>query len=84
MLPISTDLRAAGGPWIEPASRKDGLRGASQVMVDGLRTVRFSGMGVVTGMGVVIGSLDGVAMRAITRQMAIVLGSGGHSRPTMA
>jgi hypothetical protein len=42
-------------------------------MVDWPQTVRFSDMGEA------IGSLDSAAMRAITRQMAVVLGIGSET-----
>jgi mRNA interferase MazF len=55
---------------------ENGLRTPSQVMVDWPQTVRLSAMGEV------IGRLDAATMRAITRQLAVVLGIGaGASRP---
>jgi hypothetical protein len=44
-------------------------------MVDWPQTIR------VTEMGQVIGGVDTEAMRAVTRQLAIVLGIGGMGRP---
>ena len=71
VLPITTDLRAGASLRIDLApSQKNGLHGASQVMVDWPQTVRFSDMGEA------IGSLDRATMQTITRQMAIVLGIG--------
>jgi mRNA interferase MazF len=82
VLPITADLRAGISLRIDLApSQENGLRGASQVMVDWPQTIRFSDMGEA------IGNLDVATMRAITRQMAIVLGigsSGGRSRRTTA
>jgi len=80
VLPITTDLRANVSLRIDIApSAGNGLRAPSQVMVDWPQTVRFSDMGAA------IGSLDPATMRAITRQMAVVLGIGSdtsRSRPT--
>jgi mRNA-degrading endonuclease toxin of MazEF toxin-antitoxin module len=60
---------------IEP-THENGLRAASQVMVDWPQTVRLSDMGQA------IGRLDMATMRTITRQMAVVLGIGsGTDRP---
>jgi len=71
VLPITTDLRAGVSLRIDLApSEENGLHGASQVMVDWPQTIRFSDMGEA------IGSLDMATMRAITRQMAVVLGIG--------
>ena len=71
MLPITTDLRAGFSLRIDLApTEENGLRVASQVMVDWPQTVRFSDMGQA------IGHLDVVTMRAITRQMAVALGIG--------
>ncbi len=75
VLPITTDLRAGFSLRIDLApTEENGLRVASQVMVDWPQTVRFSDMGQA------IGPLDVVTMRAITRQMAVALGIG--ARPT--
>ena len=78
VLPITTELRANVSMRIdiEPGP-ENGLREASQVMVDWLQTVRLSDMGQT------IGCLDMATMAAITRQMAVVLGIGsgtGRSR----
>jgi mRNA interferase MazF len=71
VLPLTTALRTDIGLRIDVApSAENGLRAASQVMVDWPQMVRFSDMGEA------IGVLDGVTMRAITRQMAVVLGMG--------
>ena len=71
VLPITTEVRAEVSLRIaiDPASGT-GLRAASQVMVDWPQTVRL------TEMGQAIGHLDAATMRAITRQMAVVLGIG--------
>jgi mRNA interferase MazF len=80
VLPITTDLRAGFSLRIDLAPNQgNGLRAASQVMVDWPQTVRFSDMGEV------IGRLNRATMQAITRQMAVVLGIGasaGRSRRT--
>ena len=74
VLPITTDLRANVSLRIDiQPSEGNGLRAPSQVMVDWPQTVRFSDMGAA------IGSLDAAAMRAITRQMAVVLGIGSET-----
>ena len=74
VLPITTDLRANVSLRIDLApSAESGLRAPSQVMVDWPQTVRFSDMGAA------IGSLDAATMRAITRQMAVVLGIGSEA-----
>jgi mRNA interferase MazF len=78
VLPITTELRANVSMRIdiEPGP-ENGLREASQVMVDWPQTVRLSDMGQT------IGRLDMATMAAITRQMAVVLGIGsgtGRSR----
>jgi mRNA interferase MazF len=71
VLPITTELRAGVSLRIDLApNQENGLRAASQVMVDWPQTVRFSGMGQA------IGRLDVPTMQAITRQMAVVLGIG--------
>jgi mRNA interferase MazF len=54
---------------IEPG-QENGLRAPSQVMVDWPQTIRLSEMGQA------IGRLNVATMRAITRQMAVVLGIG--------
>ena len=77
VLPITTELRvdATMRIDIEPG-QESGLRAASQVMVDWPQTIRLSEMGQA------IGRLDETTMRAITRQMAVVLGIGaGAGRP---
>jgi mRNA interferase MazF len=74
VLPITTDLRAGVSMRIDLApSQENGLRAASQVMVDWLQTIRFADMGQA------IGYLDMAIMRVITRQMAVVLGIGSSS-----
>jgi mRNA interferase MazF len=74
VLPITTDLRANISLRIDiQPNEGNGLRASSQVMVDWPQTVRFSDMGAA------IGSLDAAAMRAITRQMAVVLGIGSET-----
>jgi mRNA interferase MazF len=74
VLPITTDLRANISLRIDiQPNEGNGLRAPSQVMVDWPQTVRFSDMGAA------IGSLDAAAMRAITRQMAVVLGIGSET-----
>jgi mRNA interferase MazF len=74
VLPITTDLRAGFSLRIDLApSQENGLRAASQVMVDWPQTIRFSDMGQA------IGHLDMATMRIITRQMAVVLGIGSSS-----
>jgi mRNA interferase MazF len=77
VLPITTDLRAGFSMRIDLApTPENGLRAASQVMVDWPQTVRLDDMGQA------IGRLDMAAMQAITRQVAVALGigSGGRSR----
>jgi mRNA interferase MazF len=71
VLPITTELRTEASLRIdvEPIP-ESGLRAASQVMVDWPQTVRLSAMGRA------IGRLDAATMRAITRQMAVVLAIG--------
>ncbi len=74
VLPITTDLRANVSLRVDlQPSERNGLRAPSQVMVDWPQTIRFSDMGAA------IGSLDTAAMRAITRQMAVVLGIGSET-----
>jgi len=71
VLPITTELRAGISMRIDlTPSPKNGLRAASQVMVDWPQTVRFADMGQA------IGHLDMASMRTITQQMAVVLGIG--------
>lgn len=79
VLPITTELRVGISMRIDLApSRENGLREASQVMVDWPQTVRFSDMGQA------IGQVDMATMRTITQQIAVVLGIGssgiGRSR----
>jgi mRNA interferase MazF len=78
VLPITTELRGDVSMRIDiQPSPGNGLREASQAMVDWPQTVRLSDMGDV------IGCLDAQTMAAITRQMAVVLGIGagtGRSR----
>ena len=69
--PITSALRAGVSLRIDIApTTENGLRVPSQVMTDWPQTVRFSDIGQV------IGHLDPPTMRAITRQMAVVLGIG--------
>jgi mRNA interferase MazF len=71
VLPITSELREHTTLRIDVApTAENGL----QVMTDWPQTIRFSDMGKV------IGHLDATAMRAITRQVAIVLGIGGSAR----
>jgi len=71
VLPITTELRTDISMRIDvPPGPATGLRAASQVMVDWPQTVRLSDMGGV------IGRLDLTTMRAVTRQMAVLLGIG--------
>ena len=71
VLPITTDLRADISLRIDvEPNEENGLRAPSQVMVDWPQTIRFSNVSQS------IGHLDMAAMRAITRQMAIILGIG--------
>jgi mRNA interferase MazF len=78
VLPITTELRVGFSLRIDLApSQENGLRAASQVMVDWPQTVRL------TDIGEQIGHLDLTMMRAIAQQMAVVLGigsGGGRSR----
>lgn len=71
VLPITSELRPGISLRIdiEPTER-NGLRAASQVMVDWPQTIRLADIGQV------IGRLDAMTMRAVTRQMAVVLGIG--------
>lgn len=80
VLPITSELRADISLRVDIAPTPgNGLRAASQVMADWPQTVRFSEIGQV------IGRLDPATMRAITRQMAVVLGIGsGTGRPRRA
>jgi mRNA interferase MazF len=71
VLPITSELRAGISLRVDVApTPENGLHVASQVMTDWPQTVRFADMGSV------IGRLDPPTMRAITRQMAVVLGVG--------
>jgi mRNA interferase MazF len=75
VLPITSELRADASMRLDiEASPETGLRVASQVMVDWPQTIRL------TEMGQVIGRVDMEAMRAVTRQLAIVLGIGGTGK----
>jgi mRNA interferase MazF len=79
VLPITTELRVGISMRIDLApSPENGLRKASQVMVDWPQTVRLSDMGEA------IGQVDMATMRTITQQIAVVLGIGssgtGRSR----
>ena len=77
MLPLTTELREGVSMRIDIAPTPgNGLRAPSQVMVDWPRTVRCSDIGQA------IGSPDMAIMRAVTRQLAVVLGIGsGTGRP---
>jgi mRNA interferase MazF len=71
VLPITTELRADATMRIDiEPGQENGLRAPSQVMVDWPQTIRLSEMGQA------IGRLNVATMRAITRQMAVVLGIG--------
>ena len=75
VLPITTDLRVGASLRIDVApSEQNGLCEASQVMVDWPQTVR------IAEMGAIVGQLEEATMRAITRQMPIVLGIGETAR----
>lgn len=77
VLPITSELRAAISFRIDVApTAENGLRAPSQVMTDWPQTIRLSEIGGI------IGRLDLSTMRAITQQMAVVLGfgSGGPTR----
>lgn len=75
VLPITSELRERATLRIDVApTAENGLRLASQVMTDWPQTVRFSDMAEV------IGRLDAAIMRAITQQVAIVLGIAGATR----
>ncbi len=75
VLPVTSDLREdiSLRVGVSPTA-ENGLRAASQIMVDWPQTVRLSAMGEV------IGQIDAATMRAITRQLAVVLGIGAASR----
>ena len=74
ILPITSELQEGVSLRIDvEPNAENGLRAASQVMVDWPQTVRF------TDMGGAIGHLDTTTMRAITRQLAVVLGIGSDS-----
>jgi mRNA interferase MazF len=76
VLPITSELRADASLRLDIDAGPDtGLRVTSQVMVDRPQTVRL------TDMGQVIGRVDMEAMRAVTRQLAVVLGIGGVGKP---
>jgi mRNA interferase MazF len=71
ILPITSELRESVSMRIDvEPNPENGLRAASQVMVDWPQTVRFADMGEA------IGHLDTTTMRAIARQLAVVLGIG--------
>jgi len=77
ILPITSELQEGASMRIDvEPNPENGLRAASQVMVDWPQTVRF------TDMGGAIGHLDATIMRAITRQLAVVLGIGSDSGRT--
>ena len=75
VLPVTSDLREdiSLRVGVSPTA-ENGLRAASQIMVDWPQTVRLSAMGEV------IGQIDAATMRAITRQLAVVLGIGSGIR----
>jgi mRNA interferase MazF len=77
VLPITSELRAEVRLRVDlQPNLENGLRTTSQVMTDWPQTVRY------VDMGPVIGHLDAATMRAITRQVAVVLGIGnGTGRP---
>jgi mRNA interferase MazF len=77
VLPITTDLRPGFSMRVDlQPDSENGLRSVSQVMVDWPQTLRYSDMGAA------IGHLDAETMRAVTREMAVVLGiAGGTRRP---
>jgi len=76
VLPITSELRANASMRLDVAASPDtGLRVSSQVMVDWPQTVRL------TDMGEVVGRLDMETMRAVTRQLAVVLAIGGTGKP---
>jgi mRNA interferase MazF len=77
VLPITSDLRTGVSMRVDLApSAENGLRAASQVMVDWPQTIRF------VDIGQAIGHLDMAIMRVITRQLAVVLGIGSsNGRP---
>jgi len=71
VLPIASELRSDISLRIDVTpTTENGLRAPSRVMADWPQTVRFSDIGEV------IGRLDLATMRAITRQIAVVLGIG--------
>jgi mRNA interferase MazF len=79
ILPLTSDLRAGISMRIDVAPTPlNGLRGASQVMVDWPQTVRLKDIGGI------IGQLDDATMRAVTRELAVVLGIGSEARRTVA
>jgi mRNA interferase MazF len=71
ILPLTTELRPDIDFRIsvEP-TEQNGLRETSQVMIDWPQTARTKTMGAV------IGRLDDGTMRAVTEQLAILLGIG--------
>ena len=74
VLPVTSELRTGVSLRIDVApTQENGLRAASQVMVDWPQTVRCADMGQAIGL------LDAATMRAITRQMAVVLGIGSET-----
>jgi mRNA interferase MazF len=80
VLPITTALRVGISMRIDIApSQENGLRAASQVMVDWPQTVRFSDIDQA------IGQLDAATIRVIAQQIAVVLRIGaGRLRRTGA
>lgn len=76
LLPITTDLREGVRFRINIApSEANGLKAASQVMVDWPQTVRLAQIGSV------IGRIDDATLRLITRQVAVLFGIGSNIRP---
>ena len=77
VLPITSEVRVDISLRVDiTPTPENGLRMPSQVMTDWPQTVCFSEIGEV------IGRLDLATMRAITRQMAVVLAIGsGTGRP---
>lgn len=78
VVPLTSELYESATLRIDlEPTPENGLRLASQAMIDWPITVRFSDMGEV------VGRLDAATMRAITRQLAVALGIGsGPSRVT--
>lgn len=76
VLPLTTERFGGVSLRIDVVpSEGNRLREPSQVMVDWPQTVRF------TSIGAVIGHLDTPTMRAITQEIAVVLGIGESQAP---